>query len=90
MITPKYIAGFVSLCASVIILPGIDTILSAVLIFMIGATSVIFNLFFFWSPLRKILYREIKSLFYQDLYRDNDFIDFLIAKRNRQKKHETN
>lgn len=86
MITPKYVMALVSICSMVLFVPGIDTILSGVLIFMVGGVSVIVNLFFFWNPLRKILFKELLSQFYLQLYHNDEFIDFLVEKRNARKK----
>ncbi|MBI2428744.1 MAG: hypothetical protein HYV29_08120 [Ignavibacteriales bacterium] len=85
MLTPKYILTIASICSSMLFLPGIDLILSGVLIFMFGAISVIVNLFFFWGPLRKILFKELLSQFYLQLYHNDEFIDFLVEKRNARK-----
>lgn len=85
MITAKYIATLSSICASLFFVPGIDSILTGVLIFMVGVISVFVNLFFFWAPLRKVLFKELLSQFYLQLYHNDEFIDFLVEKRNARK-----
>lgn len=83
--TPKYIATMLSFWASILLIPGIDVILTGVLIFMSGAITVLINLFFFWAPLRNILFRELLSQFFLQLYHNDEFIDFLIEKRKKRK-----
>jgi hypothetical protein len=88
MITPKYIAAISSIIASInslLFIPGIDTVLIVALIFLVIIISLIVNLFFFWEALRKILFKELLSKFYLDLYSNDEFVDFLIEKRNTRK-----
>ena len=89
MITPKYVAAISSLCLSnftLMLIPGVDVILVVALIFLVILISVAINLFFFWEPLREFLYKGLLSKFYLDLYTNDDFVDFLIEKRNSRKR----
>ena len=93
MLTPKYIAVVFSWLASIptlFLIPGIDTILVVSLIFIVVFISLIVNLFFFWDGIRKILYKDLRldllRTFYLDLYHNDEFVDFLIEKRNNKNK----
>ena len=86
MLTPKYVSTIATMCMTIFLIPGIDTMIIGMLIFFVILVSLLVNLFFFWKPMRKILFQELLSQFYIDLYKNDDFVDFLVAKRNARKK----
>lgn len=86
MVTPKYVSAIMTICFGIAMIPGVDTVILGILIFFVLLISLLVNLLFLWKPLRRLLYKELLSEFYLNFYKNDDFVDFLVAKRGTRRK----
>jgi hypothetical protein len=83
MISKAYISGMITILSSIMMLPEIEAMIKIALIVSVILIALLFNLFFFWNKLQEIFLAAVFQKFLLQLYKSDDFIQFLS---DRQKK----
>lgn len=89
MLSGRYISAMIGLVASIIMLPAMEDMLKVVQLAFVILISVVINLFFYWGALKKQFVREIYPDFLSQLYKSDDFVQFLIDRQKKKGKHES-
>lgn len=88
MIGAKHISAMVGLLASILMLPDIEGLLKIALIVSVILIAVVMNLFFFWGKLQDRFIQELFPKFLLQLYKSDDFVQFLVERQKKKSKHE--
>lgn len=89
MMGGKYISAMIGLVCSILMLPATEDLLKIVMIVFVILIAITTNLLFFWGALKKSLIRELYPNILLQLYKSDEFVQFLIDRQKKKGKHET-
>lgn len=87
MLTTKYIGGTIGMLINIFFLP-LDEMMKLTLVICVVIFTLIFNLFFFWQKLQDVFIQSVTQRFLTNLYKNEDFVEFLAYRQKRKVKHE--
>lgn len=76
------------LLGGVVMLPLFEDLLKIALFVTVIIIAVLFHFFIFWNKLQDRFVTEIFPKFLLQLYKSDDFVEYLVEKHKRKKKHE--
>lgn len=87
MFTTNYILGNITILLNIIFLP-VDEMIKLGLIICVVIFALVFNLFFFWNKLQQVFLQQVAQKFLLQLYKSEDFVEFLTYRQKRKHSHE--
>jgi predicted Abi (CAAX) family protease len=85
---PKYISAMVGLLGSIFMLPEIEDLLKIAMFVSVILIAVAMQLFFFYGKLQDRFIEELYPKLLLQLYKSDDFVQFLVEKQKKKSKHE--
>jgi hypothetical protein len=88
MIGKYYISGMISILSSIFMLPEIEAMIKIALIVSVILIALAFNMIFFWNKLQELFLQAVFQKFLLQLYKSEDFVQFLAERQKRKHKNE--